>query len=178
MNIGNDKILHLYIKSNIGKEFIAAKDLKCFNSTMATIEGSNGGMGISASTTYTLNNDDEKILEILKKYTNCSGFTLKIHDLAIKEEKKKAKAVGIKTIPAILFNGRRITPLPSDEDALLKVLGIQETERKRIISQEPILTATIESNITCKNCGSTNLKVFTDGSGFCQACNKTFQTLK
>jgi hypothetical protein len=176
MNVANDKVLHVYVEFETGTEFIPAQGLPCFNSTMATMEGPNNGIGISSSTSYSLKYEDEKILKILEKYAMWSGSALRIHDLANKEEKQKAKAVGIKTAPTILVNDHKIAHVPSDEDALLRILGVQDKERKEIISREPILTVTVEGNAACKNCGSTNLKIYSDGSGFCQQCNDVFQT--
>ena len=172
-----DSELHLYIESGVSRGFISPNDLKCFNSTMATREGDKG-LGITSSTDYILCDEDENIIKILKKFTDWSKIAFKVHDLAHKEEKKKAKLKGIKDTPLILFNNRTIPQVPSEEESLLKLLGAQEKEIKELISREPILTVIIEGDIICKNCGSRNLKVFSDGSGFCAECEKAFMEIK
>lgn len=170
--------LHLYIESEISRDHISAKDLKCYNTSLATYEGPDKGLGIASSTNYLLRDDDEKIIKILKKFTAWSNIELKIYDLANKEEKKKAKSNGIKSAPLILIDNRKITLLPSDEDSLLRLLGVGEKERKELISREPTLTVSIEGDVVCKNCGSHNLKIYSDGSGFCPECKKAYQTVR
>ncbi len=169
--------LHLYIESRVQRDFISPNDLKCFNSTMATREGDKG-LGITSSTDYILCDEDENIIKILKKFTDQSKIEFKVHDLAHKEEKRKAKSKGIKDTPLIFFNNRMIPQVPSEEESLLKLLGVQEKEIMILISREPILTVIIEGDIICNNCGSRNLKVYSDGSGFCAECGKAYMEIK
>jgi hypothetical protein len=173
----NDNVLHIYVKSETGQGYIAPKDLRCFNSTMATIEGSGGGLGISSSTTYTLRYEDEKIINIIKKYAAWARIKFQVHDIAIGKEMKDAKSAGIRTAPAIFFKGRVFTSVPSEEDALLRGLGVSEKDRIVLISTEPVLTAMVKGDASCASCGSKNLEMYPDGSGFCKGCNKIFHTM-
>ena len=159
---------HLYIKSKMTQDRIPERQVsdRCWAS-----KAKFSGMSVVSSKNYTLREEDDKIKNILEKYADKYNLELIIHDLRSKEEMKKARLNGIKSTPVIVTNKGKISHVPSDEESLLKLLGVPEEERRELMSR-------YEGDFVCQNCGSHSLKVYPDGSGYCPDCKKTYQTVK
>ena len=177
----------LYLESKITRGYLAPKDIKCYNSPVKR-----SGGRITTSTTYNLSDEDKKIKGIIEELVNEANLEYKLHDLANKEEKKKAKSIGIKSTPLILIDNRKISPVPSDEDSLLKLLnhhlpndfpkkrGSQSRSSKSTIEIQKLDGKTIIDmpKFFCSECGSNKFKILQDYSGFCAECGKAYMEIK